>query len=139
MLVERKFEDRATYSYDNYVCPHCLRRLNDCECKVFPPYYLMMIDAGIQEIIRKLNRKGYKTIGCCESHYGLMSPNINIIFARKYPFNIPKGFEPIKNGNGIAHEYDQKISKADWKKEKEKYIHILEKWVDELPELDNVK
>lgn len=139
MLIERKFEDRTTYSYENYVCPNCLRKLNECECRVFPPYYLLMIDAGIQEIIRELNGKGYKTIGSCESHYGLMSPNINIIFDRKYPFKIPDGFKHIKNGNGIAHEYDIKISKPDWEKEKKKYIDILKRWAKELPVLDSVE
>ena len=134
MLIERKYENRATYSYNNYVCPYCLYTLNKCKCKVFPPHSLIMIDTGLQHIIRVLNKKGYHTIGCCESHYGRLSPSLHIIFDTKYNYDMPEGFTKIKEGKGISHDYNLKISKDDWKKEKKKYMEILKEWAENLPD-----
>lgn len=139
MLIEHKYEDKTTYSYKNYVCPYCLYTLNECKCEVYPPHHLVMIDIGIQHVIRVLNKKGYKTIGCCEGHYGLMSPSIHIIFNRNYNYKLPEGFKMVKNGTGIEHDYNRKISEEDWKIEKKKYLEILTKWAEGLPDIDNGK
>lgn len=135
MLIERKFENRATYSYNNYVCPRCLYVLNECKCRVFPPHGLIMIDRKIQHIIRVLNRKGYTTIGCCEGHYGSMSPFLHVIFNREYDYDLPDGFTEIKNGRGFERKYNLRISAEDYEVEKEKYIKILEDWAEKLPDL----
>lgn len=137
MTTKYKHKSRATYGVENYVCPKCFYPLEECECDIFPPYYLLMIDKEMQKIIRILNRKGYKTIGCCESHYGTDSSNINIIFGNKITVDIPDGFVLIKNGSGIAHYYDMNIDLSGWELEKKKYLNILVNWAENLPRLDN--
>ena len=131
--------DADLYGTENYVCPRCFYQLKDCTCTAFPPYYLIMIDEKMQDTIRTLNSKGYNTIGCCESHYNYMSPSLHVIFNRKYDFEIPEGFKYIKNGNGIAHEYNQRLTKEEWEEEKKKYLKTLNEWAKNLPELDKRK
>ena len=138
MLVENKQKDRKTYSYENYVCPECLYPLNECKCREYPPYSLIMVDKEIQPIIRVLNSKGYSTIGCCESHYGSMSPRLYVIFDRKYDLEPPDGFQKVKNGTGISHEYDRKIKEDDWKIEKETYLNVLKQWAENLPKREEL-
>lgn len=132
-MTEYKHRNKTTYGVENYVCPNCFYPLEKCTCKVFPPYYLLMIDKGMQHIIRVLNKKGYKTIGCCESHFGTDSSNINVIFNTSLDVEVPEGFVKIKNGNGYAYYYKKNIDFEDWEKEKKKHLEILKEWSENLP------
>ena len=127
--------DRREYGSENYVCPRCFKCLEECECAIYPPHYLVMIDKAMQRIIYILNKKGYITMGCCEGHYGEEAQSVHIVFNHQYSFNIPDGFEFVKNKRGIAHALDGKLSKEDWNLDKNKHIKILEEWADGLPYL----
>lgn len=133
MLIENKQKERKTYMYQNYVCPRCFNQLTECSCEIFPPYSLLMVDMGMQEIIRILNEKNYITNGTCESHYGSMSIDIYVSFIRNYNLPAPDGFKWKKNKTTIAHTYSSKISEDDFIKEKEKYIAVLLDWAKSLP------
>ena len=78
-----------------YVCPSCLREIDDCRCKSYP-FYLVQIDRLMLPIIQELNEKGYKTTGCCAGHPKNNDPSstsIHICFDKEYYFD-----EPIPDG-----------------------------------------
>ena len=117
--------------YMNHVCPHCFNQINKCRCKLFPPYTLILIDLGMQEIIRSLNNKGYKTVYSCESHYTYTFA-IYIRFAKDYKFKIiPDGFKKSDSVT-IEHMIKNTNNEKSFNEEKEKYLDILTKWVDSL-------
>ena len=70
-------------AYTNYVCPYCWNTLDKCTCELFPPYHLILIDRNIQEHVRLLNEKGYRTMACCEGHR-MRCINTYITFADDY-------------------------------------------------------
>lgn len=74
-----------------YVCPSCIRPVEDCRCALYP-YYLVQIDKLMVPIIRELNEKGYKTSGCCAGHpeqAEFAASGIYIAFADEYDFDEP--------------------------------------------------
>lgn len=74
-----------------YVCPSCIRPVEDCRCALYP-YYLVQIDKLMVPIIRELNEKGYKTTGCCAGHPDqeeFVVSGIYIAFADEYDFDEP--------------------------------------------------
>lgn len=88
-----------------YVCPQCIREIEDCRCE-FYPYYLVQIDKEILPVIRELNIKGYKTTGCCAGHPRENDSNsamVYICFDRDYEFNepLPEGARYSKEKHGI--------------------------------------
>lgn len=121
--------------YKDYVCPYCLNVLEDCICKLFPPYHLIHIDRNIQEHIRILNKKGYRTIYCCEGHDA--GSNTYIIFARDYFKDIamPNNFKYIKNKNMINYSYSSKLTIEKIEELKKKNLKILLEWCKKLPDL----
>lgn len=117
--------------YRNYVCPFCFNQINKCICKIYPPYTLIQIDKNMQEIVRELNKKGYKTKYSCESHYGY-TYNIYISFLKKYIFKeLPDGFV-MPNDYTIEHIIKNSKKEKNFNQEKEKYLDILKKWVNTL-------
>ena len=89
----------------SYVCPSCIRVVEDCRCKLYP-YYLVQIDTLILPIIRLLNEKGYITTGCCAGHPNterehFIIDGIYICFDQDYGFlnDYPEGavYEKVKN------------------------------------------
>ncbi len=121
---------RNLKTYRNYVCPYCFNQVNKCTCKEYPPYTLIQIDEGIQKTIRELNKKGYKTRFSCEGHYDY-TYNIYIRFWKIYEFNLPEGF--IKqDGFTIEHKIKELNNEEKFNQEKEKYLDVLEKWVETL-------
>ena len=129
--IKRPF-NRNLNMYRNYVCPHCFNQINKCVCKLYPPYNLILIDIGMQEIIRKLNNKGYITRYSCESHY-TYSFSIYINFIKKYDFKkMPEGFKKQDNQITIRHEIKNINNEKSFNEEKEKYINILKEWVESL-------
>ena len=126
---------RSKKVMENYVCPVCWHQLQDCECEMYPPWSLTMIDVNMQEIVRILNRKGYQTISCCESHWN-DNHSVYVSFPMDYHFEIPEGFASVKRNTSVCYMY----KKAD-NKDKETFegvkaekLRILLEWAKTLPE-----
>lgn len=82
---------QAHFNDISYVCPRCIRELEDCRCAEYP-YYLVQIDRLMVPIIRELNAKGYRTSGCCAGHPTddeFSDAGIYIAFAEEYDFDEP--------------------------------------------------
>lgn len=120
------------------------------------------IDDDIKDIIDKLNEKGYETKYSCSGHpsarlksdqkrdgikYGNLYSTARIVFAEDYNFgSYPTGWEGKQLDNGALGIYvkgpkfriinglptDQFYA---WKK---KYMYHLEKWVDALPNKEDL-
>lgn len=123
-------------SYKNYVCPYCFRQINKCTCEL-PVWHLIMVDNSIQEHIQILNKKGYKTTGCCESHYDDNSICIYITFGVDYGFGrtipLPDGFKVIKSKHGIEYRFRGKLSEEERNAQKEQKLAELLEWCKNLP------
>ena len=119
--------------YINYVCPYCLNTLDNCTCELFPPYHLIHIDKNIQEHIKILNDKGYRTMYCCEGHG--VSSNTYISFAMDYFKDIkaPKGFRYDKKRTMITYSYSTKLTKEESEELKKKNLESLLEWCKQLP------
>ena len=121
-------------AYNNYVCPYCWNTLNNCTCKLFPPYHLIFIDKNIQEHIRILNEKGYRTTACCEGHR-TKCINTYISFSEDYFNNIgtPEGFKYDKKRKTITYTYSMKLSEEKMEELKSEKLLILSEWIKNLP------
>ena len=121
---------RSKSAYLNYVCPYCFNALNNCTCELFPPYHLILIDKNIQEHIRILNEKGYRTTGCCEGH-----GNTYIAFANDYFKDVeaPSGFKYHKNKRMFSHSYSSKLTKEEARELKKEKLEVLLEWCKSLP------
>lgn len=121
-------------AYINYVCPYCWNTLDNCTCELFPPYHLVFIDRNIQEHIRILNEKGYRTIGCCEGHKTICI-NTYIAFPEDYfkETDIAKGFKYDKKRRIISYTYSQKLTEEKMEKLKAEKLKILLDWIKSLP------
>lgn len=125
-------------AYMNYVCPHCWYVLNDCICKLFPPYYLIHIDKNIQEHIRILNKKGYHTMYCCEGHKG--GTNTYIVFIDNYfkEIDTPEDFKYDKKRRMITYTYSMKLSEEKMEKLKKEKLAVLLEWCRNLPDRKDI-
>lgn len=121
-------------AYNNYVCPYCWNTLNNCTCELFPPYHLIFIDKNIQEHIRILNEKGYRTTACCEGHR-TKCINTYISFSEDYFNNIgtPEGFKYDKKRKTITYTYSMKLSEEKMEELKSEKLLILSEWIKNLP------
>lgn len=121
-------------AYMNYVCPYCWYTLDKCICRLFPPYHIIFIDKNIQEHIRLLNEKGYRTVGCCEGHR-VRCINTYIAFADDYfkDIRIPDGFIYDKKRRMITYTYSMKISEEKMEESKKEKLTVLLKWCKDLP------
>ena len=114
------------------VCCNCFNRIEKCVCEKNTDK--IQIDLNIQYAIRLLNKKGYKTAFCCESHFG-KTYNIYIMFENKCDFPItPNGFTYNKKNNILEHIIKRKNRKKEKSFEEEKniYLKILNEWVEKL-------
>ena len=112
------------------VCNQCFKQKCNCENKC-----LIDIDRQMTGIVKTLNKKGYKTMYCCESHFKY-SLSIYVGFIKNY-FNdmeIPEGFKYSKKKYTIEHIITSKNRKDENKfnEEKQYYINILKEWVKNL-------
>lgn len=121
-------------SYMNYVCPYCFHTLNKCTCNLFPPYHLILIDRNIQEHIRILNYKGYKTIGCCEGHKTTCL-NTYIAFANDFfkGLDMPYGFNYDKKRRIVTISYSTKLTEEEMEECKKDNLDTLLEWCKTLP------
>lgn len=122
--------------YENYVCPTCFNKLYECSCKHgLLPHTLLMIDEGVQEHVRLLNKKGYITLDSCESHnkYG----NLYISFVYDYGFGksvmLPNGFKKLNKNHAVSIMYDQNLSDKEYEDKKQEYLETLLHWCEDLP------
>lgn len=130
---QRHFDDIA------YVCPHCLRTVDDCRCALYP-WYLVQIDKLLVPIIRELNSKGYKTTGCCAGHpqdEEFKGSGVYIAFAEDYDFDepFPDGGKYSKSKHTISYipaeeDYDNLV---DFQMN---VLQRLEDWAEMLFEIN---
>lgn len=121
------------------------------------------IDDDIKDIIKKLNDKGYETLYSCSGHPsarlksdgkrdGIKDKKLystaKVVFAKDYSFpSYPDGWEEKKldDGNigiyvkGPTFRIINGLPVDQFYKWKKKYMSHLEKWVDELPDNDNLR
>ena len=129
----------------NYVCPRRFRTVDECGCDDKAYYPLWWIDRNVQEHIRLLNEKGYKTQYCCESHG--KNDNLYISFFRDHGFGkglpAPDGFKVKHKGKLVEHLYGEdsrqrkRMTQSEFEAEKVECLNILLDWVKNLP--DNEK
>ncbi len=140
------FEDGADYQKKQhhlkdiaYVCPRCIREVDDCRCATYP-YYLVQVDKLMVPIIRELNSKGYKTTGCCAGHPEedeFKTTGLYIAFAEEYDFD-----EPFPEGGKYSkakHIISYAPSDEDYKNLVEFQMDILDQlqdWAEMLFEVD---
>ena len=125
---------KSKAAYINYVCPYCWQTLNKCVCSLFPPYHLILIDKNIQEHIRILNEKGYRTTGCCEGHRKVCI-NTYIAFAKDYfkDVSMPEGFKYDKKRRIITYTYSTNLAKENMEEIKMEKLETLLEWCKNLP------
>ena len=95
-----------------------------------------MVDVNMQEIIRTLNEKGYKTTSCCESHFG-DTLNLYISFVYNYGIACPDGFSLGKRDNSVIYSFKKAdvSSKEKYEELKSKKLEILRSWAESLPNI----
>lgn len=122
-------------AYINYVCPYCWNTLDDCVCELFPPYHLIFIDRNIQEHIRILNKKNYRTTGCCEGHR-TRCINTYITFPEDYfkEIDTPEGFKYDRKRRTITYTYSLKLTEEKMEELKAEKLAVLLEWVKNLPD-----
>ncbi len=129
---------RTKKMMENYVCPICFNQLDKCICKSYPPWSLIMVDKGIQEVVRILNNKGYITKASCESHYD-GNHILYVSFLMDFPFSIPvpDGLKYNKIHKIIEYRFKKKDleSKEKFDAIKAQKIELLTEWVKQLPPL----
>ena len=125
---------RSKKAYINYVCPYCWNTLNKCSCDLFPPYHLIFVDQNIQEHIRILNKKGYRTTSCCEGHREVCI-NTYVAFADNYfkDVDLPEGFRYNKGKRIITYTYSTKLTKEKMEELKTEKLRVLLEWCNGLP------
>lgn len=125
-------------AYLNFVCPYCWNTLDNCTCSIYPPYHTIFIDKNIQEHIRLLNEKGYRTIGCCEGHRKVCL-NTYISFTNDYftEKDMPNGFGYNKKKRAVTCSYPTRITEEEMEELKEEKLAILLEWCKSLPNRKN--
>lgn len=131
---------KSKAAYMNYICPYCWNTLNNCTCELFPPYHLIFIDKGIQEHIRILNEKGYRTTGCCEGHMKICI-NTYIAFSDNYfkDTDIPEGFRYNKKRKMVTYTYSTRLTKEKMEELKKEKLEVLLEWCNNLPSRNTEK
>ena len=122
-------------AYENFVCPYCWNTLDNCTCDLFPPYHLIFIDKNIQEHIRLLNEKGYRTMGCCEGHREVCISTY-IAFANNYfkKTDMPEEFKYNKKRHMVVYTYSTRLTEAEMEELKKEKLAVLLEWCKNLPD-----
>lgn len=117
------------------------------------------IDEDMKPIIKKLNRKGYKTLYSCSGHpsgklksdqyrdgikNGKLYSTARVVFKKQYAAfkSVPEGWEPKDCGDGKFGIYVKGptyniingMATEQFYRWKKRYMYHLEKWVDDLPD-----
>ena len=116
----------------NY-CLKCLTVEKNCKCE--PKRNIVSIDNNMINIITILNKKGYKTSFCCESHPLKYMPSLYILFKDDMSClkgNLPKSFR-IDTGNKRLIKFCMSI------REKKDGLKDLIDWCVELPSFSELE
>lgn len=116
----------------NY-CLNCLTTEQHCKCE--HKKNITLLDDNMIDIITILNKKGYKTKFCCESHPYQYMPNLYVMFQKDISCqkdNIPESFH-------IDMENKRLIKICKSIKAKKDGLKYLLKWCIELPEFNELE
>lgn len=123
--------------YLNYVCPQCWHSLDECKCGV-TNHWLMQIDRNLQQHIRILRSKDYRTVSCCESHEDTNCNELYICFSKEYDFGnalpLPNGFQYQKKYLKLVISYGKNLSVEEREAKKQKNLSDLLEWCKNLPD-----
>lgn len=109
------------------LCCKCYKK--DCRCE--KPRFENIDDNIIDDIII-LNKKGYKTVACCEGHKKRPVFDFYIMFMNTLDVDTPKSFKISKNKKIIRYTKDSKKVADGQVTELRKIFH---EWVQNLPNL----
>lgn len=109
------------------LCCNCYEK--DCKCE---KPRLENIDDNIIDDIIILNKKGYKTVACCEGHKESPVFDFYIMFMSILECEIPKSFKISKNKKIIRYTKDSVKVTDEKVTELRKDFH---EWVQNLPSL----
>jgi|GEM_PF-6328946 len=155
MVRKSKTKEKILERY-TYVCPVCFGNLDECTCKL-APNHLIQIDRNFYPIIKKLNRKGHKTFGCCEGHWdgenNRHSGVLDLILVTSNPYkrdtdfdycsSLPEVFKGKSHNNNLTHigyYYGKDLdTKEKFEEVKMQRLAELEKWVDGLEDRSDLK
>ena len=135
---------RSKEMYAEFVCPRCFQQIHKCTCELYPPRNLIQIDLDIQEIIRILNQKGYRTQFCCAGHgdeYKLYNFT-EIYISFPYPQSIlrfdtlPAGFTEDKRACVIRCRFPKNLSEVQFAAYHKAALDNLYLWAQNLPVFD---
>ena len=124
-----------------YVCSGCFRSPGECICDDMLPGHLVVIDRGIQEHVRILNEKGYRTDYCCESHRPCDNLYVSFRIAPKpgaVPA-LPQGFKSRGRGRVVEHMYGRdsrarrRMTAENFEREKAEHLASFLEWCRSLP------
>ena len=121
----------------SYVCPRCLRELEDCRCETYP-YNLIQIDKLILPIIRELNIKGYMTKWSCAGHPNIKENfGIYIAFKENYDFDEPFPSGGVYSKSNCSITYTAPDDCRDLLEFQTKKLEELEFWSEMLDDLND--
>lgn len=116
----------------NY-CLNCFKTESHCKCE--QKKSIILLDTNMVDIITILNKKGYETKFCCESHPYQYMPSLYILFRNDMSClkdDIPKSFHIDTDNKRLI-----KICKSI--KEKKDGLKDLLEWVIKLPDISKIK
>lgn len=123
--------------YLNFVCPRCYHSLDECKCEGIN-HWLLHIDRNLQQHIRILRRKDYRSVSCCESHIDRNSNELYIGFSKDYDFGgalpLPEGFRYQKKHLKLVVSYSKNLSVEEREAMKQKNLSDLLEWCKNLPD-----
>lgn len=97
-VIRHNMEDTTIF-----VCSSCFNDAENCTCGRFEAEKIE-IDKNMQEILKNLNAKNYKTVFSCESHFNKQLPQIYIKFVKDYDFSfLPDGFSYKRRFRIVEH------------------------------------
>ena len=124
-------EKEAFRSEYTYICPNCLRELNDCRCGEYPEQ-LVKIDTILLPIIRELNNKLYRTAFSCAGHQP--GDQMYISFQHWYDIDAPKEFHYSCYDFCLFRPCPDGLSDEEYRTFRQESADTLLKWAQELPE-----
>lgn len=122
------------------ICTECWSHASECDCSNM--VNIVFVDEGMDEIIMRLNRKGYPTDFCCIGHrpgdqiYILFSKIIDETLFEPLQHLSLKQFEvSIFNDYRTSMEsfYEQNTSRDEFIAERKRYTDVILEWVKGLP------
>lgn len=136
ITAERYYQENIV----RYMCPHCFEEKGVCKCANMKKYSYIEIDENMFDIVRTLNKKGYRTTYCCEGHP--CGTYLNFACGVRFPF-FPK-YADVRMKyihTTMAYGYLDPLVKKyhySFEDEKAKALHYFREWAESLPEVSQV-